>query len=68
MSAWAGRAEEYLRIRRMLGHELAEAARLLPRFVAYLDHVGAEVITVESPWRGRSSRRPGRAARCRPCG
>lgn len=31
MSALAGRAEEYLRIRRMLGHELAEAARLLPR-------------------------------------
>src|SRR5580704_15528172 len=48
MSALGGRAEEYLRIRRMLGHELAEAARLLPRFVAYLDDTGAEVITVEA--------------------
>jgi integrase/recombinase XerD len=61
MSAWAGRAEEYLRIRRMLGHELAEAARLLPRFVAYLDHVGAEVITVEAAlaWAQQPQARPG---------
>lgn len=61
MSAWAGRAEEYLRIRRMLGHELAEAARLLPRFVAYLDHAGAEVITVEAAlaWAQQPQARPG---------
>jgi integrase/recombinase XerD len=61
MSVLAGRAEEYLRIRRMLGHELAEAARLLPRFVAYLDHLGAEAITVEAAlaWAQQPPGRPG---------
>ena len=61
MSVLAGRAEEYLRIRRMLGHELAEAARLLPRFVAYLDQAGAEVITVEAAlaWAQQPQARPG---------
>jgi integrase/recombinase XerD len=61
MSAWAERAAEYLRIRRMLGHELAEAARLLPRFVAYLDDIGAEVITVEAvlAWAQQPQARPG---------
>jgi integrase/recombinase XerD len=61
MSALAGRAEEYLRIRRMLGHELAEAARLLPRFAAYLDDTGAEVITVEAAlaWAQQPQARPG---------
>lgn len=48
MTAWAGQVEDYLCLRRVLGHELAEAARLLPRFVAYLDEIGAEVITVEA--------------------
>jgi integrase len=61
VSTWAGRAAEYLRIRRMLGHELAEAVRLLPRFVAYLDHAGAEVITVEAAlaWAQQPQARPG---------
>jgi integrase/recombinase XerD len=61
MSTLAGRAEEYLRIRRMLGHELAEAARLLPRFVAYLDETGAEVITVDAAlaWAQQPQARPG---------
>ena len=40
-------AEEYLRLRQALGHELADAARLLPRFVAYLDAVGASKITTD---------------------
>lgn len=48
MSAWAERAEEYLRLRRALGHELAEAVRLLPRFVAHLDACGATSITIEA--------------------
>jgi len=47
MSEFALHLEEYLRLRRALGHELADAARLLPRFVAYLDAVGARTITVE---------------------
>jgi hypothetical protein len=61
VSAWAGRAEEYLRIRRKLGHELAEAAWLLPRFVAYLDHVGTEVVTVDAAlaWAQQPQARPG---------
>ena len=41
MSALDGRAEEYLRIRRMLGHELAEAARLL---LDYVDWRRGEII------------------------
>ncbi len=67
MSALAGRAEEYLRIRRMLGHELAEAARLLPRFVAYLDEVGATVITVEAAlaWAQQPQARPGSKVQAR---
>lgn len=48
MSALAEAAEEYLRLRRSLGHDLAEAHRLLPRFVAYLDAVGATTITTET--------------------
>jgi integrase/recombinase XerD len=48
MSALAEYAEEYLRLRRALGHDLAEAVRLLPRFLAYLDGTGATTITVEA--------------------
>lgn len=48
MSALAQQAEQYLRLRRMLGHDLADAVRLLPRFVAYLDSIGAATITVEA--------------------
>lgn len=47
MSTLAIHAEEYLRLRRALGHDLADAARLLPRFVAYLDESGAQTITVD---------------------
>jgi integrase len=47
MSEFAVHLEEYLRLRRALGHELADAARLLPWFVAYLDTVGAQTITVD---------------------
>ncbi len=47
MSSFADHAQDYLRLRRALGHELAEATRLLPRFVAHLDSVGATTITVE---------------------
>jgi integrase/recombinase XerD len=67
VSALAGRAEEYLRIRRMLGHELAEAARLLPRFVAYLDESGAEVITAEAAlaWAQQPPARPGSKVQAR---
>lgn len=46
MSALADAAAEYLRLRRSLGHDLADAHRLLPRFVAYLDEIGATTVTV----------------------
>jgi integrase len=61
MSAWAGRVEEYLRVRRMLGHELAEAGRLLPRLAAWLDDTGAEVSTVQATlaWAQQPQARPG---------
>lgn len=48
MSALAQRAEQYLRLRRALGHQLDDAHRLLPRFVAYLDSVGVSTITIEA--------------------
>jgi integrase len=48
MSALSHHLEEYLRVRRLLGHELADAARLLPRFVDYLEATNAEFVTVEA--------------------
>ncbi len=48
MSALAKAADDYLALRRALGHELADARRLLPRFVAYLDAIGAPTVTVEA--------------------
>jgi integrase/recombinase XerD len=48
VSALAQRAEQYLRLRRALGHQLDDAHRLLPRFVAYLDSVGVSTITIEA--------------------
>jgi len=48
MSALSTAAEDYLRLRRSLGHELTEARRLLPRFVAYLESVGAPTVTIEA--------------------
>jgi integrase/recombinase XerD len=39
---------EYLRLRRLLGHGLADAHRLLPRFVDHLDASGIEYVTVEA--------------------
>jgi integrase len=48
MSVLTQAAEEYLRLRRSLGHELAEAHRLLPRFVAYLDSIGATTVTIDA--------------------
>jgi hypothetical protein len=37
MSALARQLDDYLRLRRMLGHKLDDAARQLPWFVEYLD-------------------------------
>lgn len=46
MSALAQNARDYLALRRSLGHKLAEAAWLLPSFVAYLDATGTATVTV----------------------
>jgi integrase/recombinase XerD len=48
VSALADTADEYLRLRRLLGHNLDEAHRLLPRFVAYLDSINAATVTIEA--------------------
>lgn len=48
MSVLAEHLDEYLRLRVSLGHKLADAHRLLPRFVAYLDERGIEFVTIES--------------------
>lgn len=48
MSALSQHLDEYLRLRRGLGHELADAHRLLPRFVAYLDERGIEFVTIDA--------------------
>ena len=38
---------DYLALRRRLGHKLADAERVLDRFVVFLDHVGAEAVTLD---------------------
>jgi integrase len=40
--------DEYLQLRRTLGHKLGHAHRYLPRFVSYLDDHGAEFVTIEA--------------------
>jgi integrase/recombinase XerD len=48
MTALSDHAADYLQLRRALGHKLADAHRLLPRFVACLDAAGATTVTVEA--------------------
>ena len=60
MSALEQHLADYLTLRRSLGHELAEAAWLLPGFVAYLDAHGSHTVTVEAAlgWASRPGREP----------
>lgn len=44
---FAQAAADYLVLRRRLGHKLADAERVLARFVVFLDVVGAEAVTVD---------------------
>ena len=55
MSTLSQAAENYLALRRSLGHDLADAHRLLPRFVAYLD----EHRRIDGHHRGRADLGPG---------
>jgi integrase/recombinase XerD len=48
MTMLAQHLDEYLQLRRTLGHKLADAHRLLPRFVASLDEREAEFVTIEA--------------------
>lgn len=48
MSTLSRHLEDYLRLRRGLGHQLADSARLLPRFIDHLDAIGAATITVDA--------------------
>jgi integrase len=47
MTTFAEHVDDYLRLRRRLGFKLEEHARLLPKFAAHLDAVGAEVVTID---------------------
>jgi integrase/recombinase XerD len=48
MTALEQAMNDYLQLRRSLGHELADAGRLLPGFVSYLDAQGLPTVTVEA--------------------
>lgn len=45
---FAQQADDYLALRRALGHDLSEAGRLLPRFAAYLEKTGAEFVSIQA--------------------
>ena len=47
MTKFTQHVEDYLRLRRSLGYKLHDHARLLRRFAAHLDLVGAEFVTIE---------------------
>jgi integrase/recombinase XerD len=48
MSALEQALGDYLQLRRSLGHELADAAWLLPGLVAYLEGHGTQTVTIEA--------------------
>jgi len=48
MTVLAQHLDEYLQLRRALGHKLADAHRVLPWFVAYLDERDIEFVTIET--------------------
>jgi integrase/recombinase XerD len=48
MTTLSQTADDYLRLRRSLGHKLADAGRLLPRLVAYMESNELETITIEA--------------------
>lgn len=45
MSDFAQHADKYLQLRRALGFKLNHHGRVLPKFVAYLDAIGASTVT-----------------------
>lgn len=65
MSALGSALADYLGVRRALGYKLAEAGRVLPRFVAHLDAQGVATVTVNSAlaWATETRRGAGVARR-----
>ncbi len=61
MSALGQMADDYLRLRRALGHKLDDAGRLLPRLVAYLETIGAQTVTIQAAlaWAQQPDAQPG---------
>lgn len=61
MRALGRAADDYLTLRHSLGHKLADAERLLPRFVAYLDRESIPTVTIEAAlaWAQRPDADPG---------
>jgi integrase/recombinase XerD len=47
MTSFVEHAEDYLQLRRSLGYKLDDHARLLRRFAAHLDAIGAECVAVQ---------------------
>jgi integrase len=47
MTALAEHLDDYLQLRRTLGHKLADAHRVLPWFVTYLDERDIEFVTIQ---------------------
>jgi integrase/recombinase XerD len=67
MSSLREDLDNYLQLRRHLGHDLADAARLLPRFVDYLEKSGQTTVTVSHAlaWSMQPDVRPGSSVRPR---
>jgi integrase len=61
VSALSVALKEYLALRNGLGHDLADAARLLPRFVVWMDETGQATITVAAAlaWAQQPDAEPG---------
>lgn len=61
MSTLREELDRYLRLRRSLGHNLSDAARLLPRFVSYLEDIGADFVTIDAAldWAQQPDAEPG---------
>jgi integrase/recombinase XerD len=59
--------DNYLQLRRRLGHDLADAARLLPRYLDFLEQSGQTTITVTNAvtWSQKPQARPGSSVRSR---
>ena len=65
MTALRQFADEYLQLRRSLGHKMNHAGWLLPHFVAYLEGIGTETLTITAAleWAQSSAHDPAPAAR-----